>query len=150
MTAQAPPEVIASFPKPNYIDPQTHGPGLIVLTLFLSILGATTVLVRLYARFFITKAPGIDDILIVAALVFGIALAALNIVGNQVYYNGYHIWDIPPASYVPHRVNVWAAQLCFTLSLCCVKISVLLFYRRLSVSFTDKFLIAVWVGIVYK
>lgn len=40
--------------------------------------------------------------------------------------------------------------MCYTLSLSCVKISVLLFYRRLSVSFTRGFYIAVWVGITYN
>jgi hypothetical protein len=38
----------------------------------------------------------------------------------------------------------------YTLSLSCVKISILLFYRRLSVSFTRPFLIAVWIGIAYN
>jgi hypothetical protein len=58
--------------------------------------------------------------------------------------------DIPPSSAVPHRINVWVAQICYTLAISCVKISILLFYRRLSVSFTRKFLIAVWIGIVYN
>lgn len=47
---------------------------------------------RLYARFKITRAPGIDDALIVGALVIGITLSCLVMVGNQLYYNGYHIW----------------------------------------------------------
>ena len=47
---------------------------------------------RLYARFKITRAPGIDDALIVGALAFGITLSCLVMVGNQIYYNGYHIW----------------------------------------------------------
>lgn len=134
-----------------------------------SVLPAIAILVvgvRLYARFKITKAPGIDDILIVGALVFGIALSCLVMIGNQIYYSGYHIWvrpstsllrltrsmlqDIPLASAVPHRINVWLGQVAYTLALSCVKISVLLFYRRLSVSFTRCFLIAVWVGIVYN
>lgn len=58
--------------------------------------------------------------------------------------------DIPLSSYVPHRINVWVAQLCYTLALSSVKISVLLFYRRLSVSFNRSFIIAVWIGIVYN
>lgn len=58
--------------------------------------------------------------------------------------------DIPVEIAVPHRINVWIAQIAYTLALSCVKISVLLFYRRLSVSFTRGFLIAVWVGIIYN
>lgn len=52
---------------------------------------------RLYARFRITRAPGIDDALIACALVFGIALSVLVMVGNQIYHNGYHIWVSRPS-----------------------------------------------------
>ncbi|ETN45618.1 uncharacterized protein HMPREF1541_09450 [Cyphellophora europaea CBS 101466] len=145
-----PPEVVASWPKPNFVNSETHGPGLMVVASMLPSIAVGVVATRLYARIYITRAFGIDDVLIVAGLVFGIALSCLVMVGNQVYYNGYHIWDTPPASAVPHRLNVWIAQVCYTLSLSCVKISVLLFYRRLSVSFTRGFLIAVWIGIAYN
>src|SRR5271170_7844343 len=46
--------------------------------------------------------------------------------------------------------NDWYSQWCYIVSSCCVKISVLLFYRRLSVSFTKTFLIATWVGIAFN
>lgn len=88
----APPEVIATFPKPNYVHPETHGPALMVIAPMLSAIAALVVAARLYARFYITRAARIDDALIVGALVFGIALSALVMVGNQVYYNGYHVW----------------------------------------------------------
>jgi hypothetical protein len=146
----APPDVIASWPKPNYVDPQTHGPGLLVLTIILGSIGIVIVGMRLYARFLITKAPGLDDVLITFSLVFAIASSVLILIGNQVYYNGYHIWDIPRSSAVGHRINVWTAQFCYTITLSLTKISVLLFYRRLSVSFTKAFMIATWVGIAYN
>lgn len=65
---------------------------------------------RLYSRFFITKAPGYDDALIVLALMFGIALTGLVIIGNRVWFSGHHIWDIPPDKYVGHRLNVWVGN----------------------------------------
>jgi hypothetical protein len=58
----------------------------------LSVIGIIVVGARLYARFFITKAPGIDDLLIVLAVVFALALSVLVMIGNQIYYNGYHVW----------------------------------------------------------
>ena len=88
----APPEVVASFPAPNYVDPETHGPGLIVIACLLSSVAVLVVGARLYARFCITKAPGIDDALIVLALIFGVTLSAMVILGNLRYYNGYHVW----------------------------------------------------------
>jgi hypothetical protein len=137
-----------------------------VCATLLPVLAIIVVALRLYSRFCITRAPGIDDLLVVLSLIFGIALSVLVMVGNQIYYNGYHVWvcveslshevmliarkDIPLSSAVPHRINVWTAQICYTLAISFVKISILLFYKRLSVSFTRKFLIAVWIGIVYN
>jgi hypothetical protein len=51
---------------------------------------------------------------------------------------------------VPHRLNVWISQWCYLFSTGAVKISVLLFYRRLSVSFTRSFLWATWAGIIFN
>jgi hypothetical protein len=90
--SKAPPEIIATFPKPNYVNPETHGPGLMVASGLLSGVGIIVVGARLYARFCITKAPGIDDLLIILALIFGLTLSILVMLGNQIYYNGYHVW----------------------------------------------------------
>jgi hypothetical protein len=43
-----------------------------------------------------------------------------------------HIWDIPLSDIVPSRQTAWAAQLFFMLGTTCTKISILLFYRRLT------------------
>lgn len=91
-SSAAPPEIIATFPKPNYVNPETHGPGLMVAACLLSAIGVIVVGARLYARFYITKAPGIDDLLIILALIFGVTLSILVMLGNQIYYNGYHSW----------------------------------------------------------
>lgn len=81
-----------SWPKPNYVNPETHGPGLMVTACLLPAIAIGVVGTRVYARFKITRAPGLDDALIVGALFFGIVLSCLIMVGNQIYYNGYHIW----------------------------------------------------------
>ena len=83
----APPEVIASWPKPNTVNPETHGPGLMIVSSVLSAVAIAVVATRLYARFVITRAPGIDDALIVLAVVFGVALSVLVMIGNQVSRN---------------------------------------------------------------
>lgn len=105
---------------------------------------------RLYSRFWITRAPGIDDLLIVIAAGFGVALTVLVIIGNKKYRSGYHIWDIPPSTGEGHRLNVWISQWCYLYATGAIKISVLLFYRRLSVSFNRPFFWAVWAGIAYN
>ena len=64
-----PPQVIASWPAPNYENPQTQGPALMAVTILLSAVGVFTVAARVYSRIVITKVPGLDDALAVGSLV---------------------------------------------------------------------------------
>ena len=63
-------EVIASWPQPNYVDPKTHGPGLLVLDAILLLVVLFVVGLRYYTRLCITRSFGADDILIGLALVY--------------------------------------------------------------------------------
>ena len=146
----APISVIASWPKPNYINPDDRGLGLEYVCIIFASLGLVTVLARLYSRLFITKAIGVDDLLVVIALGFLTALMVLIIIANKEYYSGRHIWDVPPTSFVGSRMNIWACLWCYIISITLIKVSVLLFYRRLSVKFSKTFLIATWIGIAYN
>lgn len=139
-----------TWPPPNFVDPEDRGPALFHLCIVLSILGIFTVGFRLYARLFLTKALGIDDVLVVFSLMFCIALSVLIIIANKKFHLGRHVWDIPASTISPHRQNVWMSQWCYVAAAALVKISVLLFYRRLSVQFTRTFLIATWIGIIYN
>lgn len=149
-TLHPPPSVIATWPKPNYVDPESRGQGLFVLTIVLTSLGLIIIISRTYSRLAITRAFGSDDALAIVAYAAAIPLSVLIIIGNQVDMDGYHIWDVPPRLYTPHRKNVWWSEICYVVSSSCVKISVLLFYRRLSISFTKAFLWATWVGIFFN
>jgi len=62
-------EVIASWPTPDYISPETRGPGLIILNSVLIIILTVVVLLRLYVRVHMLKWFGIDDLFIIVALV---------------------------------------------------------------------------------
>ena len=115
-----------------------------------SIIGILIVSARLYSRLFITRAPGVDDALIVVALAFGIALSVLVVIGNRVWLSGHHIWDIPMSKFAGHRLNIWYAEWCYVISTSATKISILLFYRRISVKFSKAFMIATWVGIIFN
>lgn len=61
--------VIASWPKPNYVNPESQGKGLIVVSLLFGIVATTLVSLRLVARIWIIRQPGLDDLLIVLGLV---------------------------------------------------------------------------------
>lgn len=65
-----PPEVQASWPKPNYVNPERRGNESIIIQGILVALVTLFVSIRLYARLAITKAGiGLDDVLIVISTV---------------------------------------------------------------------------------
>jgi hypothetical protein len=74
-----PPEVLLSWPNPNFVDPEKRGwEAPIVLIVMLAI---TTViyLARLWARLIVAKNFGLDDILMSVAMlpVFGLSISAI-------------------------------------------------------------------------
>ena len=140
--------MISGWPEPDYVNPATRGNGLVALSSTLIVVGCFIVLVRTYTRLKITRAFGLDDALIILAYVLSIGLSVLVIIGNRNYYSGRHIWDVPASTFVPHRRNIWFSELIYVNSSSLVKISVLLFYRRLSSNFSRKFLWAAWAGLI--
>ena len=64
-----PVSVITSWPAPNYVNPQTHGPGLFIVSIVLLVVVLIVMGARFYTRSCITRTVGPDDILIGAALV---------------------------------------------------------------------------------
>jgi hypothetical protein len=58
-----------SWPAPNYNDPITRGTALIDVTIILYAIVFITVLARLWARVAVTYDVGLDDILVVVAMV---------------------------------------------------------------------------------
>lgn len=74
-----PPEVILSWPKPNYIDPEERGwEAPIVLIIFMAITFFVYV-ARMWARISISKNTGLDDILISIAMLplFGLTITTI-------------------------------------------------------------------------
>lgn len=65
-----PPEVVATWPKPNYVTPERRGPGLLITQVILLTITTGFLLMRIYARVWITRARvGVDDILVVVSYV---------------------------------------------------------------------------------
>lgn len=76
-----PPEVIASWPAPNYISPETRTSGAPVA---LSIVLVVTLLVyvaRMWARLIMTKNAGVDDVLTSISMIPLIGLSISAILG---------------------------------------------------------------------
>jgi hypothetical protein len=61
-----------------------------------------------------------------------------------------HIWDVPISDIVPSRKTAWAAQIFFILGTTCTKISILLFYRRLTTgALPNTFLYVIYANIAF-
>ncbi|MCJ1241535.1 hypothetical protein MMC14_009540, partial [Varicellaria rhodocarpa] len=59
---------MASWPTPNYVNPETRGPAVFVVNIMLMIVVLVVVGIRFYTRLRVTRTFGPDDVLIAAAL----------------------------------------------------------------------------------
>ena len=64
-----PPAVTAQWPPANYIDPIQRGHGVLVTVVLLTTLATIFVGLRMYTRVKISHCYGLDDILLLLALV---------------------------------------------------------------------------------
>lgn len=64
-----PADVLSSWPKPNYIDPETRGNSVIIITVFLLVTSLIVVVARLYTRAIIKRSFGFDDTFIALSMV---------------------------------------------------------------------------------
>lgn len=124
-------EVMAQWPTPNYIDPATRGHGAMIVSTVTMSLAFVVVMLRLYTRFRVTYSAGVDDILIVFGLMFGIGMVVVTSYATEVWGWNRHIWDIP-ATWLPtlQKLNL-CFQIMFSMSSSITKISLLWFCRRL-------------------
>ncbi|KAE8151264.1 hypothetical protein BDV25DRAFT_97957 [Aspergillus avenaceus] len=126
-----PAAVIASWPTPNYVDPPTRGNSVLIVTIVGLAMSFVVTCLRLYTRFKITCSPGIDDILIVIALIFAIAMGAVVSVATEHYGCNRHIWDVP-LEWIPtdSKFNL-IFQILFSISSSITKLALLWFCKRL-------------------
>jgi hypothetical protein len=82
----APPSVALSWPRPNYIDPQTHDwSGTIVVIIVLALCVAVFT-ARIWARLALAKNAGLDDLIMSLAMfpLFGMSVAV--VLGKNCFY----------------------------------------------------------------
>ncbi|KFY16371.1 hypothetical protein V491_05354 [Pseudogymnoascus sp. VKM F-3775] len=144
-----PPEVQASWPKPNYVDPERRGHASVIVQSILVFLATLIVFIRLYARLFMTKAGlGLDDILIFISWIFVMGLTASVIMAIKQYGWDIHIWDLPPADRVMSRKIAWVSMILYITTAQLTKASILIFYLRILVATTDIIITKVTLAIV--
>ncbi|KAF7627652.1 hypothetical protein AFLA_003029 [Aspergillus flavus NRRL3357] len=143
-----PPEVIVSWPKPNMTDPESHGPSGIVLASVFGGIALTTVGVRLWARCVIQRRGGWDDLCAGLAVVPVLGLAIAFVLSSEVYGANLHTWDNTLPKLIAQRQVALAMEMLYVLGSGLVRISVLLFYRRMGFrSISRGFMLTTWISI---
>ena len=78
-----PPKVVASWPKPNYIDPITHNwAGSIVVLVALAI-SIVIFIARIWARLVVSKNAGLDDLIMSFAMIALIGTTIAVVLGME-------------------------------------------------------------------
>ncbi|KAF2134719.1 integral membrane protein [Dothidotthia symphoricarpi CBS 119687] len=125
-----PPEVVASWPNPNFVSPATHSYATVVLLAVFGPLTLLAVFARIWARAVIQRKSGLDDWVMLASLVPTTALLIAVGIGNQRLFNR-HIWDYHSSEFIEQRKLTMANEAAYVLSSGMIKASILLFYRRM-------------------
>lgn len=145
-----PASVEASWPTPNYVNPETRGPLLLRVESTLLVLSVIVVSLRAYVRGRMIRNFGWDDWFIFMAMVnpptcsstlFNadkhykvptIGLTVTVCLAAQKYSWNVHIWDLPPERLVPSRQISWAAQMIFCFATVLTKLSLLSLLLRIA------------------
>ncbi|EPS31055.1 hypothetical protein PDE_06009 [Penicillium oxalicum 114-2] len=126
-----PPAIMASWPKPNYINPESRGHGVAYVNAIFTALAFAVVMLRMYTRAWITYSVGTDDWLIFAALIFTIGMVAVTTLATENWGWNRHVWDVPPPWLsTVQKLNI-AFQILYSQATSLTKISILWFCRRL-------------------
>ncbi|GAW19108.1 hypothetical protein ANO14919_085920 [Xylariales sp. No.14919] len=131
-------EVIGSWPKPNYIDPESRAPigkaiGPTLLALVTVILA-----IRLYSRKRLTKGFGLDDTFICLAYLPATAFTIAGVITQENFQWARHIWDVEPKFYSPNLLIMLIHFFLFDLSTSLTKLSMLAMVRRLTAVSSNK------------
>ncbi|KAK8855978.1 integral membrane protein [Apiospora arundinis] len=130
-----PPEVIASWPKPDYEHPRAQGPAGEIAVYALT--GVVTVMlaIRMYTRIHITRGFGMDDAFIVTAYIFATGFTGISILASRTVGWGVHIYDVETYKFKTGLKIVMIAVNLFNFASCFTKLSILsTLYRLLGAS----------------
>ncbi|KAI5807329.1 hypothetical protein DFH27DRAFT_650850 [Peziza echinospora] len=141
-----PKEVVESWPKPNYINPESQGQHLRKVVIILSIFATIFVCMRVYVRRIMLNSIGIDDILMVLAFLLTLTLATAVSVGTN-YGWGMHIWDMHRDWATPSRFISWISQIIYIQTAGTIKLSILFSYLRLST--TRRFTNIIYISMAF-
>ncbi|KAL2133306.1 hypothetical protein VTI74DRAFT_2572 [Chaetomium olivicolor] len=127
-----PPEVVATWPAPNYVNPVTRGPAVIIVELITLPLALTCLALRLYVRMKIMCKSEMDDWMMCGAAFFGTGATICVVLAFARFGWDIHIWDLSLDKMIAGRQVSFAAQALFVPATALAKISILISYLRLA------------------
>ncbi|KAF2687902.1 hypothetical protein K458DRAFT_485078 [Lentithecium fluviatile CBS 122367] len=140
---------ISQWPQPNLVDPIMRS-WLSIYSITLTVITTLIVSARLWTQVRNSAFGfGLDDAFISGAWMFSILLGALCLLGTINYGFDKHIWDVPSTLYSGAALIQWLSEGAFTISVCLMKTSVLIFYRRLEPPCTGSFKKIIYVFIAF-
>ncbi|PKS10012.1 hypothetical protein jhhlp_004637 [Lomentospora prolificans] len=138
MPRTPPPEVVAAWPAPNLVNPETRGPAKDIVTIMLWALVSGVLILRLYTRRYISQRIGWDDVLITVAYVTATTFLIVGIIIEHGYGWGKHIWDIPTEDVVSGLQLGLVSFTLFDFATTFIKLSVLALVYRLAAPVSDR------------
>ncbi|KAK8040175.1 hypothetical protein PG993_008586 [Apiospora rasikravindrae] len=142
-----PPSVIATWPLPNYTDPPTRGPELLITEVTTLSLALLCLGLRLWVRVCQLHKAWWDDWVMVMAGICCTGTTLTVILATKLYGWDRHIWDVPYWMLVEGRKVSAAGQAFFVFASGLGKLSILISYLRIALKGT-LFLRLTWAAIV--
>ncbi|ESZ92858.1 hypothetical protein SBOR_6766 [Sclerotinia borealis F-4128] len=125
-----PPQILSTFPQPNYIDPVTRGPLLLIITVVFLPIVYIVVGLRTFTRLYLSKHFGVDDVFLLIALVPTTVCAVIALLAQDRWSWNRHIWDVTP-DYAEFGLKISILLEClFGLAVGFTKISLLILVMR--------------------
>ncbi|KAI7787142.1 hypothetical protein LA080_000478 [Diaporthe eres] len=115
------------------LDHESTSELMIGLPAALGVITTVVVILRMYTRLVQLRNAGLDDFMIVVTQVLAIGLNVSTCLEGH-YGTGRHWWLASPDDLMNQLKSLFAAIQLYIWSLCCVKISLLLQYRRIFVA----------------
>ncbi|KAE9369204.1 hypothetical protein N431DRAFT_485162 [Stipitochalara longipes BDJ] len=124
-------ETLESWPTPNYVNPETRGPGVIYINSILYSLVVAVVGMRTYTRLFISRSFGLDDTFILIAMLPTTTFVAIMLVAQLRDGWNRHEWDILPDTVATSLKFSLTSQILFAVASTCTRLSMLFLTRRI-------------------
>ncbi|KAF7860370.1 hypothetical protein EAF04_008497 [Stromatinia cepivora] len=124
------PQILSTFPQPNYIDPVTRGPALLIITVVFLPIVYIVVGLRTFTRLYLSKHFGVDDVFLLISLIPTSVCAILALLAQERWNWNRHVWDITP-DYAEFGLKMNMLLEClFGLAVAFTKISLLILVMR--------------------